>query len=433
MLGSRGNRQRGLIALVQVLSLSVWFSASAVVPTLRLEWGMTSAEAVWLTASVQIGFVVGAIVSSLTNLADRMAPHLLLALSGFCAAACTGVLALVVHTVSSAIPLRFLTGLFLAGIYPVGMKLMVSWSPSARRGMAFGLLLGALTLGSALPHLISGLGFLKWEYVMGTAAIISGTGALMALLGVRQGPYLNANPVRLKPKHLLEIFRDRGSRLVNLGYFGHMWELYALWTWLPSFIMASQGSEAESRDSGIGLWLFAAIGIAGVAGCLFGGWASDRFGRAPTAVAALAVSGTCCLVSPVMFSAPWPTMLAFTLIWGASAIADSGVFSTALSEISDSRYLGTALTAQTAIGFFVTVITIQIVPMLADLLGWKYAFLLLAVGPVVGAVSMHALNRKGNLEARTHIPARHTGPQTHMDRRAKDVLPLGGGSNGNDS
>ena len=215
---SRMNRQRGLIALVQILGLAVWFSASAVVPTLRLEWGISSAEAVWLTASVQVGFVAGALTSTVLNLADRIRPQLLLATSAAGAAACTVTLAVFVDGLSAAIPLRFLTGVFLAGVYPVGMKLMASWSPSESRGKAFGVLIGALTLGSALPQLISGIGTLPWQQVMGTAAAITTLGALIAAAGVRPGPYLDTQPIKPNPRYALEMFKERGPRLANLGH-----------------------------------------------------------------------------------------------------------------------------------------------------------------------------------------------------------------------
>ncbi len=390
---SRMNRQRGLIALVQILGLAVWFSASAVVPTLRLEWGISSAEAVWLTASVQVGFVAGALTSTVLNLADRIRPQLLLATSAAGAAACTVTLAVFVDGLSAAIPLRFLTGVFLAGVYPVGMKLMASWSPSESRGKAFGVLIGALTLGSALPQLISGIGTLPWQQVMGTAAAITTLGALIAAAGVRPGPYLDTQPIKPNPRYALEMFKERGPRLANLGYFGHMWELYALWTWLPMFILAGQGNRGGGAGRQLSIVVFAAVGVAGVIGCLLGGWASDRFGRAPAATIALSVSGACCLLSPFMFSTTWVPLLVFLGVWGASVIADSGVFSTALSEVADKRYIGTALTAQTAVGFLLTVVTIQFVPILADAVGWQYAFLLLAPGPVVGALAMRTLGR----------------------------------------
>jgi MFS family permease len=188
------------------------------------------------------------------------------------------------------------------------------------------------------------------------------------------------------------MFAERGPRLANLGYFGHMWELYALWTWIPTFLLAAPAASALPAATGIVVFL--SMGVAGAIGCLLGGWGADRYGRSPAAVAALVTSGACCLSSPLAFGAG-PTVLAvFCAVWGASVIADSGVFSTALSEAADPRYVGTALSAQTALGFALTVLSIQLVPLLADAVGWRFAFLLLAPGPVLGAVAMRALGSR---------------------------------------
>ncbi|HEX8867941.1 MAG TPA: MFS transporter [Lentzea sp.] len=367
--------QRAAIALVQVLGLAVWFSMSAVVPSLRHEWGISAGAAVWLTASVQLGFVTGAVGATVLNLADRVRPHLLLATAAATGAALTLILGLTVDGIAAAIPLRFLTGVALAGVYPVGMKLMASWSEPKNRGKALGVLIGALTLGSALPHVF---GQLPWREVLVAAAAIAFLGALTAVALVRPGPFLTATTAQLNPRYAVQMFRERKPRLVNLGYFGHMWELYALWTWLPTFLISAQKP--------VGLTVFLTMGVAGFVGCLIGGWAADRFGRAPAAVGALTVSGLCCLLSPLAWGTP--VLIAFAAVWGASVIADSGVFSASLSEVADPRYVGTALTALTAIGFGLTVVSIQLVPLLAEIVTWRYAFLLLVPGPVIGALAM---------------------------------------------
>lgn len=384
--------QRSAIASVQVLGLAVWFSMSAVVPSLRDEWGLTDGGAVWLTASVQFGFVAGALTSTALNLADRVPAPRLLAVSASAAAACTVLLAVSVDRLALAVPLRLLTGIFLAGVYPVGMKLMASWAGRAGRGLTMGVLIAALTLGSTLPHLIAGLGSLPWRGVLLAAAGAGFLASVIALLLVRPGPHAApAAPVR-NPRYALTMFTERGPRLANLGYFGHMWELYALWTWIPTFLLAT--GRAGELPVPVGTAVFLTMGIGGVIGCLVGGRCADRYGRPPAALAALLVSGACCLLSPLLFHAPPALLLAFCTVWGAAVIADSGVFSTALSEVADQRYVGTALTAQTAIGFALTVVTIQLTPLLADVAGWRYAFLLLAPGPLAGAVAMRALGRR---------------------------------------
>jgi MFS family permease len=287
---------RAAIALVQVLGLAVWFSASAVVPRLRGEWGIGDATAVWLTVSVQLGFVAGAVTSAVLTLPDRVRPHRLLAWSALGAAGCTLVLATSVDSPGPALALRALTGVFLAGVYPVGMKLTTSWSAPGSRFRDLGVLVGALTLGSALPHLLGGLAgpALPWRGVLLGAAAAGLLAGLLAAVFVRPGPGHTPAPPP-DPGHAVRMLRERGPRLVVCGYLGHMWELYAFWTWLPSYLAATPSAGGLPT----GLVVFAISGLAGALGCAVAGRTADRVGAAPVAIAALAVSGTCCLLSPV--------------------------------------------------------------------------------------------------------------------------------------
>ena len=232
--------QRGLIALVLVLAMAVWFSASAVVPALAGQWHLSAGAAAWMTAPVQAGFVLGAVGSAVLGLADRIRPHLLVAGCAAGAAGCTLVMALFADGLPAAVPLRFATGAFLAGVYPVCMKLMASWSPPAGRALAMGALIGCLALGSALPHLIDGLGRLNWRAVLAAAAATAFCAAIVAGALVRPGPQFPAGGGTGRSRYALAMFADRGPRLVSLAYFGHMWELYALWTWLPTFLAVSR-------------------------------------------------------------------------------------------------------------------------------------------------------------------------------------------------
>ena len=385
----RARTQLALIALTQILGLAVWFAATAIAPSLRQEWDLSAAAAVWLTATVQVGFAIGAVTASVLALPDRLPAPLLMAVSALGVAVCTAAFAMLSTGLTTALPLRFLTGVLLAGIYPVGMKLTASWTRPFDRGRAFGILIGSLTLGSAMPHLVSSFAGLPWRITMLVASGMALLAALVTAFAVRSGPLLAAT-ARARPRQMLDGFRARRPLLVNIGYLGHMWELYAFWTWLPVFLMAVN---ADREIADVAPIVFTTVGLAGVVGCLLGGWAADRYGRPTAAASALFVSGLCAILSPLVFMVPQSVSAALLVVWGAAVIADSGVFSAALSETAESRYVGTALTMQTAVGFLLTVVSIQLVPLAADHLGWRYAFWVLVPGPALGVTAMMLLRR----------------------------------------
>jgi MFS family permease len=378
-------RALALLAAALVLAMTTWFSASAVVPQLRAEWSLGDTAAAWLTIAVQLGFVAGALVSSVLNIADVVAPRVVI-LAGAAGAAAVNALLGAVSGAGAAIPLRFLTGFFLAGVYPPALKLMATWFRRGR-GTALGILVGALTLGSAVPHLVNGLGGLDWHTVVYATSALTLAGGRLAL-AVRDGPYPFPEAT-FDPHQARRVFANRGVRLASLGYFGHMWELYAMWAWFVVFY-----STAVDDGAGAAYATFAVI-AAGALGCWAGGVLGDRIGRPETTALAMAVSGTCALLIGLLLDAPAWAVLAIGLVWGFAVVADSAQFSTLVTEHADQAYVGTALTMQLAVGFTLTVATIWLMPYFADAVGWRWAFAFLAPGPALGVVAMLRLRAAG--------------------------------------
>ena len=385
--------QLTLLALAELLAMTLWFSATAVLPALSAAWTLSPSGAAWLTAAVQLGFVVGALASAALNLPDVLPPRRMFCLAAVAGSLANLALAWLVEGIGAALALRFVTGLCLAGVYPPGMKIAAGHVSGRGRGLAIGVLVGALTLGSATPHLVAGLldaQGLSYALVLTVSSALALVGALIVGTLVTDGPYAPA-PAPFDPRQLGRVLRDRAVLLANLGYFGHMWELYAVWSWLAVFLAASLGGDAARTSR---LVAFVTIGVAGAAGAFLGGWLADRIGRTTVTIGAMAISGTCCVLSAWAYASPLWLLLAFGIVWGISVIADSAQFSASVTELSQPAYMGTALTLQTSLGFALTMVTIWGLPLLAQYVGWRYAFIVLAPGPFLGCWAMAALRRR---------------------------------------
>ena len=302
-----------VLAAAMLFGMTTWFSATAVVPQLEAVWAITPSEAAWLTIAVQLGFVAGALGSAILNIADLVAPRRLM-LYGAGGAAAANALLLASPDVPLALALRGLTGMFLAGVYPPAMKAMSTWF-RVKRGTALGVMVGALTLGSATPHLVNGLGGLQWQLVILVTSLLTLAGGLLAEFVGSDGPFPFPKG-RFDPRMALRVFTDRGVLFASLGYFGHMWELYAMWAWFSVFMgdtLSLQGIDAAGRWSAIAT--FAVIGI-GAVGCWLGGVLGDRLGRARATILAMAISAACALGIGFLQTAPIPVILAVGLLWG---------------------------------------------------------------------------------------------------------------------
>jgi MFS family permease len=391
--GVSSRRVLFLLSLAELLAMSLWFTGTAVIPQITTLWHSGLALGSWLTIAVQIGFSIGAITFALFNIPDVFSPIKVLVVSAFLAAAANAAFAFFAAEPLTAILLRGATGFFLAGVYPVGMKIIAGWFQRGR-GLALGIMIGALTVGSAVPHAANAIGGIPWKGVVLLGSLQALLGAVIVAFGVREGPFAMPQS-RFDPAQILEIVRNRPLRLANLGYLGHMWELYSMWGWIAVIFAASTGWSRTQYE-----WVAAMAIAIGAVGCIWAGSASDRLQdqaaamrvaqRARVTMIAMAISSACCVLAALVLHRP-ALLLPLAMIWGIAVIADSAQFSTIISEVSDKNYVGTALTCQVALGFLLTAAVIRLMAAIASHYGWNWALASMALGPLLGIWAMSGL------------------------------------------
>lgn len=397
----------GTLGVAILLGMATWFSAGAVVPQLTAEFNLSGAQVPWLTIGVQVGFVIGALAMALTNAADIIGPRQLIA-AGALGAGLVNLALLVVGTGWQVIAVRILTGVCLAGVYPPAMKAISTWF-RVSRATAVAVLIGALTVGSAAPHLVAAVGGLDWTFVVIGTSALSGIGAVIAAFITRDGPYPfpPSGPFRLGAA--VRAFATPKVFLASLGYFGHMWELYAVWSWFAVFFTHVQEQNGGGSGRLGSLITFAVIGI-GALGCLLGGRLAERIGSARVAIVAMVLSGLCALTIGWFADGPIWLVVVLGLIWGFTVIPDSPQFSALVTQVADQRYVGSALTLQLALGYIVTIPIVWLVPVMSDAWGWGVTFSLLALGPAVGTLAMRRLRRLDGADAASqHAPSGNIG------------------------
>ncbi|HMG34419.1 MAG TPA: MFS transporter [Blastocatellia bacterium] len=392
-----------VVSLAVLLGSSTWFSGTAVVSLISREWSLSDAQSAWLTIAVQFGFITGTFAYSLLNLADRFSPRHVFLVSALGGAVFNACFALLAGDLISGVTFRFLTGVTLAGVYPVGMKIIASWFRSGL-GWRLGVLVGALTMGTASPFLVRAVGGqFEWRTLALVASASAAAGGVLMVLAVGDGPYLKGRAA-FDWRMVLRVFDGEKFRYTALGYFGHMWELYAFWS-LCSFYLASRFRAGDpsfdiTKPGPLLPLLSFAIVAAGALGCVVGGRVSRRTGERNVALVSMIASASLCALSGFAFALPLALVIIYLFVWGVFVVSDSPQFSALAARYCPAEYTGTALTLQNGIGFAVTVISIELLPLIAGRIGWRWTFVFLSFGPAIGAYFMQKLGEDEGMRRR---------------------------------
>ena len=380
-----------LLVLAEVAAMSLWFVSSAILVDLQKTVSLSAMQSALLVSGVAAGFVVGALYVAMSGIADRYDPRKVFAASALLAAFANVLMLVVTPGGVISIGLRMVTGFALAGVYPVGMKIAVGWGVKDR-GWLVGLLVGGLTLGSASPHLLSYLGGTNWQLTTVLASVLSALAAVLIMFS-QVGPH-HVAAARMNPRAVTLAWTDTRLRRAFLGYLGHMWELYALWAWIAPAAAASYLLQADADQAAqwSKLTAFIAIG-AGAILCPFAGKLADLFGKAELTIISMLISGLSAIAAALVFGGPVWLVAAVFVVWGLSVIPDSAQFSAVVADLAPPDISGSLLSLQTALGFLLTIFTVQITPLVAGIIGWPGLFVVLALGPAAGIVAMLGLTR----------------------------------------
>ena len=378
-----------VIVFSQFAGTSLWFAGNAILPDIQESWNLGIASLGWMSSSVQLGFIVGTFISATLTISDRYSPRSIFLLSSLAGAASNFLILVLDGSMQNLLILRFSTGFFLAGIYPIGMKIAAGWYDKGL-GRALGFLVGALVLGTAFPHLVKGFGSgLPWEKVITAVSLLAASGGLAMFLLVPDGPY-HTTSTKFNWSAIQQVFKVKEFRSAALGYFGHMWELYAFWTFVP-FILINF-TVVSGHNLNVSILSFIIIGI-GTIGCIAGGMLSDKLGSAKIANSFLLISGICCLLSIFLWELPFILFISILLVWGFTVVADSPQFSTLNAQTAPKQWVGTGLTIVTSIGFAVSIVSIELLNFLKELIEPRFLFLFLIPGPILGLNALRYLVR----------------------------------------